>query len=141
MVLPEQFDQGILLLLSPLGYKGLSSSWPLCHGHVFKKNILWGYFEVFVWKKPVFDMHVFFFCISLNKNEKDYCWDFRVIFFGRGCLIIISTGLNIKIGIIQKVYEWSSCPFAKMILLWGDHFVKTTALSLIYFLKNAYLDI
>ena len=32
--------------------------------------------------------------------------------WGRGCPIIIWTGLNIKIGIIQKVIEWSSCPFA-----------------------------
>ena len=29
--------------------------------------------------------------------------------------MIIWTGLNVKIGIVQKVYERSSCPFAKMI--------------------------
>ena len=28
----------------------------------------------------------------------------------KGCLIIIWTGLNVKIDIIQKVYEWSSLP-------------------------------
>ena len=44
----------------------------------------------------------------------------------RGCLIIIWTGLisKIKKGIVQKVYEWPSWYFAKMILLLGDHFGK-----------------
>ena len=28
-------------------------------------------------------------------------------------------GLNIKIGIVQKVYEWLNYPFAKMILQWA----------------------
>ena len=37
-------------------------------------------------------------------------------FIHRGCLIIIWTGLNIKIGIPQKVYEWPSCYFAKIFL-------------------------
>ena len=59
----------------------------------------------------------------------------------RGCLIIIWTGLNIKIGIIQKVYEWSSCPFAKMIPRLENHFGKIPAWSLIYFLNYAYFDI
>ena len=31
----------------------------------------------------------------------------------RGWCIKFVTGLNITIGIVQKVYEWSSCPFAK----------------------------
>ena len=35
----------------------------------------------------------------------------------------------------SKVYEWSSCLFAKMILPLGDHFGKRTAWSLIYFLS------
>ena len=34
----------------------------------------------------------------------------------KGCTLKFATGLNIKIGIVQKVYEWSNCPFAKMIL-------------------------
>ena len=34
----------------------------------------------------------------------------------RGCLIIIWTGLDIKIDIVKKVYEWPSLYFAKMIL-------------------------
>ena len=51
----------------------------------------------------------------------------------RGCLIIIWTGLDIKIGIVQKVYEWSSCPFAKMIPRLENHFGKILAWSLIYF--------
>ena len=41
---------------------------------------------------------------------------------------------NIKIGIVQKIQEWPSCSFAKMILqLWG-HFDKKTPWSLIYIL-------
>ena len=57
------------------------------------------------------------------------------------CLIIIWTGLNIKIGIIQKLYEWPSWYFPKMILLMGNHFGKRTAWSLIYFLSYAYFDV
>ena len=34
----------------------------------------------------------------------------------RGWCIKFATGLNTKIDIVQKVYKWSSCPFAKMIL-------------------------
>ena len=41
----------------------------------------------------------------------------------------------VYLAIVQKVYEWSSCPFAKMILPLGDHFGKRTAWSLIYFLN------
>ena len=37
----------------------------------------------------------------------------------RGCPIIIWTGLNIKTGIVQKVYEWPNWSFAKMILQSG----------------------
>ena len=35
------------------------------------------------------------------------------------------------LGIVQKVYEWWSCPFAKMIPLWEKYFGK----SLVYFLN------
>ena len=42
-----------------------------------------------------------------------------------GCLIIIWTGLNIKIGIAQKIYtKWWSCSFAKMLPWWDNHFGK-----------------
>ena len=51
----------------------------------------------------------------------------------RGWVPKFATGLNIIIGIVQKVYEWSNCPFAKMIPKWENHFGKTTAWSLIYF--------
>ena len=71
--------------------------------------------------------------IILAKGQLDHSY--------RGCSIFIWTGLNIKIGIVQKVYEWSNCPFAKMIFPWGDHFGKRTALLLIYFLNYAYLAI
>ena len=40
----------------------------------------------------------------------------------------LQLGLNTKIGIVQKVYKWSNCPFAKMIPPWENHFGKTTAL-------------
>ena len=49
----------------------------------------------------------------------------------RGWFSKFATGLNIIIGI----YEGSSCPFAKMIPFSENHFVKITALSLIYFLN------
>ena len=42
---------------------------------------------------------------------------------------------------VQKVYEWSSCPFAKMIPQCDNQFSKRTARSLIYFLNYAYLEI
>ena len=61
--------------------------------------------------------------------------------FFRGWTKKMYTGPNFKIGIVQKVYEWSSCPFAKMIILWENHFGKTTAWSLIHFLNYAYLEI
>ena len=58
-----------------------------------------------------------------------------------GCPIIIWTGLNTKIGIVQKVYEGWSCSFAKMIPWLDNHFGKRSVSSLIYFLNNAYFDI
>ena len=62
-------------------------------------------------------------------------------FLSRWCLIIIWTGLNFKIGIVQKVYEWPSWYFAKMILKSGDHFGKRTAWSFLYLLNYVYSDI
>ena len=49
--------------------------------------------------------------------------------------------LNIIIGIVQKVYEWPSSPFTKLIPLWVHHFGKRIAQSLIYFLNYTYYDI
>ena len=46
--------------------------------------------------------------------------------------------LNIIIGIVQKVYEWPSCLFTKLIPLWLHNYGKRTAWSLIYFLNYAY---
>ena len=51
------------------------------------------------------------------------------------------TGLNIIIAIVQKVSEWPSCPFAKMISLGVHPFGKTTVLSPYYFLNYGYYDI
>ena len=44
----------------------------------------------------------------------------------RGWVIIIWTGLNIKIGIAQKVYELCNCSFAKMIVPPEKNFGKRT---------------
>ena len=70
------------------------------------------------------------------------CVDFALLWFPkyvwivtRGWCIKFATGLNIIIGIAQKVYEWSSCPFAKIIPPWKNHFGKITAWSHIYFLN------
>ena len=49
-----------------------------------------------------------------------------------------ATGLNIIIGIVEKV---SNYPFAKMIHLGVHHFGKRTVRSLIYFLMYAYYNI
>ena len=58
----------------------------------------------------------------------------------RGCFPKFANGLNIKIGIVQKVYEWQSCSFAKMIFSIGDHFDKKTAWSHVYFMNYVYFD-
>ena len=59
----------------------------------------------------------------------------------RGWCIKFATGLNIEISIIQKVYEWLSCHFPKMITLSGDHFGKISGWSQIYFLIYAFFSI
>ena len=51
----------------------------------------------------------------------------------RRCLIIIWTALNIKIGIVQKVYEWSNWPFAKMVVQWGSFWQKDSFITPILF--------
>ena len=51
------------------------------------------------------------------------------------------TGLNIIKGIVQNVYEWSSCPFPNMIPQWENHLGKRTAWSLIYFLNYLHMPI
>ena len=77
---------------------------------------------------------------------KQIRWILEISFFQpycdlliRGCSIIVWTGLNIKIDIVQKVYEWPSWYFTKMIFQSWDHFGKMTARSLVYFLNYAYL--
>ena len=59
----------------------------------------------------------------------------------RGCLKIILTGINIKISIVQKLHEWSNCPFPKMIPRLENHFGKIPAQSFIYFLNYACFNI
>ena len=53
----------------------------------------------------------------------------------------VETGLNIIIAIVQKVYEWPSCPLAKMISQGVHQFGKRTVWSLLYFLNHGYYDI
>ena len=50
--------------------------------------------------------------IPYAANRKKYARHLQSLL--RGCPIIIWTGLNSKIGIVQKVYEWPSWYFAKM---------------------------
>ena len=52
-----------------------------------------------------------------------------------------ANGLNIIIGIVQIVYEWSSCPFAKIIPPRENHFGKRATWSLKRFLNYACYDI
>ena len=62
-------------------------------------------------------------------------------FLSKGCPKIMFTRLNIIMGIVQKVHEWSSCPFAKMCPPWENHFGKIPVWPPIYFLNYAYFDI
>ena len=64
------------------------------------------------------------FAISLTSDNKHVV----LLLFrrSRGWVIIIWTGLNIKIGIAQKVYELWNCSFAKMIVPSGESFDKRT---------------
>ena len=64
-----------------------------------------------------------FFKVVMGKTNKYYS---RVLVPCRGWVIIIWTGLNIKIGIAQKVYELWNCSFAKMIVPSGENFGKST---------------
>ena len=57
----------------------------------------------------------------------------KILTVDRGCPIIIWTGLNIKISIVQKVYEWPSWYFAKMIVQIGNHFGKISFITHIIF--------
>ena len=53
-----------------------------------------------------------------------------------------ATGLIYQIRYSSKtIYKWSSCPSAKMIRPWVNHFGKITAWSLIQFLNYAQFDI
>ena len=79
-----------------------------------KLKIFWNSFIGLLWSTK-------FQCINIEVGNKVSL---------RGCLIIIWTGLNIKITIIQKAYEWTSCPFAKMIPRLEHHFGKIPAWSL-----------
>ena len=77
---------------------------------------------------------------------KQIRWILEISFFQpycdlliRGWPIIIWIGLNIKIDIVQKVFEWPSWYFTKIFFQSRDHFGKMKARSLIYFLNYAYL--
>ena len=59
----------------------------------------------------------------------------------RDWCIKFATGMNLIIGIVQKLFEWSSCSFAKMVVSWGDQFGKIRAWSLLEFLSYAYYHI
>ena len=81
-------------------------------------------------------MSRFKFCFQKSHSNftlnfvKKFFWKYLVYLF-RWCLKCKQTGLNIKIGIVQKLYEWPGLYFAKMILQSGDHFGKRTAWSII----------
>ena len=56
--------------------------------------------------------------------------------FDIDCCAKFATGLKCWNRYRFKIYELPSCPFAKVIPPWVNHFVKRTAWSLIYFLIN-----
>ena len=53
----------------------------------------------------------------------------------------METGLNIKIVLDNKLYEWPGWYFAKKIPTVYDHFGKISGWSLIYFLNYDFLNI
>ena len=59
-------------------------------------------------------------------------WSENIVFSNktriwRLCEIIIPASLIWGNTVVQKVYEWPGCYFAKMILWWGNHFGQRTA--------------
>ena len=73
------------------------------------------------------------------KTFKSLRVPFKSVFRGWGSKF--ATRLNIKIDIVQKVYEWLSCPFAKMIPPWGNQFDKISDWSQIKLLKYGFFKI
>ena len=61
-----------------------------------------------------------------------YLWVFRLFMKGKFDAYVLWPLAKIETD--QKVYQWSNCPFAKMIPSWENHFGKITVLSLTYFL-------
>ena len=107
----------------------------------------------FIWQafKNVF--HIIRNILLPNKIQRPLLWVNRellyvtwqasknIFHFIRDWLPKFANGLNIIIDIVQNVYEWSSCPFAKMIPQWENHFGKITTWSLKCFLNYAYYGI
>ena len=70
--------------------------------------------------------------LRTSKFRNQFTNQFK-IFWTRWWCPKFAPGLNIKMGIVQKVYEWSSCCFAKKISPFKNHLGKMTVWSLIYF--------
>ena len=86
--------------------------------------------------------------ITLLKNDNSCCPNYAMICplqldvlsykILRDCCIKFATGINMIIDIAQKVYKWSGCSFAKMVLSWDNHFGKRTTWLLIDILNYAF---
>ena len=103
--------------------------------HYFLCHLYWLITVTFVLQCRAF-FCTFIFPLTLYTNLQTSSNSLRL---PRGWCIKFATVLNTKIDIVQKVYKWSSCPFAKMILERGYHFGKRTVWSLLFFLNYAYL--
>ena len=91
---------------------------------------------------PNFPGPTFISCPTCSPKSRIYTFTFYPVHkWNRGWGEKKYTGPNFWIGIVQKVYEWSNCPFAKMIPPWEKVFGKRTAWSLIYFLNYDYSEI
>ena len=64
-------------------------------------------------------------------NSAKYQLGYSYTFWTMLILIFSSVQKVMRHPLVQKVYEWPGCCFAKMILQWGDNFFKRRAWSLI----------
>ena len=81
-------------------------------------------------------MELVYTCVHDNIENLLFCFKSTLAFIG-GCLYEerpntthrksfpnFETGLNIVLGKVKEIFEWSDCYFAKMVLPLGDHLVK-----------------
>ena len=123
-----------------------------------KSSRIWGWF----YSKEIQGLHFMFFgelissicfwviCPWNKIEEKAHCeriwmdikrYRSKLVTEKQTVFNVETRGWVPKLGIVKKLYKWSSCPLAKMIPALENNFGKITAWSLIYFLNYAKFDI